>query len=224
MPEVVAAGGECPAKCKGQGRSGWIWGGCPQQQRRSAADWACQLITAARQILKIAANVNGVAGVREAIAIPNATPAVGAVTPQLPEPPSLQEVALAPVAVDAVSRPSRLASDRTAAAPVAAPVQSPVMTTPYRAQAAPVGAMPASAAAPMTGQPVPMAPYAAVGAPRYDSPNMPNYAWPGYAAYPNYAALTYPQQYSPFGLAIHWPLLSLPTGTHGMEKDQPGMG
>ena len=63
----------------------------------------------------------GVAGVREAIAIPSAVPAVAAATPQLPEPPSLQEVALAPVAVDPVSRPSRLASNRTAAAPVAAP-------------------------------------------------------------------------------------------------------
>jgi hypothetical protein len=32
---------------------------------------------------------------------------------------------------------------------------------------------------------------------RYDQPFMPNYAWPSYAAYPNYAALTYPKQYSP---------------------------
>ncbi|MCP4943983.1 MAG: BON domain-containing protein [Planctomycetaceae bacterium] len=170
------------------------------------------------KILKIAANVNGVAGVREAIAIPSATPAVAAVTPQLPEPPSLQEVALAPVAVDPVSRPSRLASDRTAAAPVAAPVQSPVMTTPYRAQAAPVGAMPASAAAPMGGQPVPMAPYAAVGAPRYDSPNMPNYAWPGYAAYPNYAALTYPQQYSPSAWPYIGPFYPYPQVPMGWRK------
>lgn len=32
---------------------------------------------------------------------------------------------------------------------------------------------------------------------RYDQPNMPQYAWPSYAAYPNYAAVTYPKQYSP---------------------------
>jgi osmotically-inducible protein OsmY len=170
------------------------------------------------KILKIAANVIGVAGVREAIAIPTATPAVAAVSPRLPEPPSLQEVALAPVAVDPVSRPSRLASNRTAAAPVAAPVQSPVMTTPYRAQAAPVGAMPASAAGPIAGQPVPMAPYAAVGAPRYDSPNMPNYAWPGYAAYPNYAALTYPQQYSPSAWPYIGPFYPYPQVPMGWRK------
>ena len=32
---------------------------------------------------------------------------------------------------------------------------------------------------------------------RYDQPHLPNYAWPSYAAYPNYAAVTYPKQYSP---------------------------
>lgn len=37
----------------------------------------------------------------------------------------------------------------------------------------------------------------------YDSPNLPGYAWPGYAANPNYAAVTYPQQYS----ASAWPYI-----------------
>lgn len=41
------------------------------------------------------------------------------------------------------------------------------------------------------------------GAPRYDQPNMPNYAWPSYAAAPNYAAVTYPKQYS----ASAWPYI-----------------
>ncbi|MFO0923021.1 MAG: BON domain-containing protein [Pirellulales bacterium] len=41
------------------------------------------------------------------------------------------------------------------------------------------------------------------GVPRYDQPNMPNYAWPSYAAYPNYAAVTYPKQYS----ASAWPYI-----------------
>jgi hypothetical protein len=36
-----------------------------------------------------------------------------------------------------------------------------------------------------------------------DNPNMPNYAWPSYASYPNYAALTYPKQYS----ATAWPYI-----------------
>jgi hypothetical protein len=37
----------------------------------------------------------------------------------------------------------------------------------------------------------------------YDNPQLPGYAWPSYAASPNYAALTYPQQYS----ASAWPYI-----------------
>ena len=37
----------------------------------------------------------------------------------------------------------------------------------------------------------------------YDQPYMPNYAWPSYAAYPNYAAVTYPKQYA----ASAWPYI-----------------
>jgi len=37
----------------------------------------------------------------------------------------------------------------------------------------------------------------------YDQPSMPGYAWPSYAAYPNYAATTYPKQYS----ASAWPYI-----------------
>jgi len=65
-------------------------------------------------------------------------------------------------------------------------------------QGAPMGS------APVMGQPVPMSPPTmGAGAPRYDSPYLPNYAWPGYAAYPNYAAVSYPQQYSPSA----WPYI-----------------
>jgi hypothetical protein len=52
----------------------------------------------------------------------------------------------------------------------------------------------------MPGGPVPMySPGSGVGiAPaRYDHPSMPGHAWPSYAANPNYAAVTYPKQYSP---------------------------
>jgi hypothetical protein len=37
----------------------------------------------------------------------------------------------------------------------------------------------------------------------YDQPNMPCYAWPSYAAHPNYAGVTYPNQYS----ASAWPYI-----------------
>lgn len=38
---------------------------------------------------------------------------------------------------------------------------------------------------------------------RYDHPNLPGYAWPSYSAYPNYAGVTYPKQYSPTA----WPYI-----------------
>ncbi len=38
---------------------------------------------------------------------------------------------------------------------------------------------------------------------RMDNPAMPGYAWPSYAAHPNYGAVAYPQQYS----ATAWPYI-----------------
>ncbi len=42
-----------------------------------------------------------------------------------------------------------------------------------------------------------------VGPISYDHPHMPNYAWPSYATYPNYAGVSYPKQYS----AMAWPYI-----------------
>jgi hypothetical protein len=70
------------------------------------------------------------------------------------------------------------------------------------------GMMGAPMGAPMgavTGGPVPIG-YSPQGMARtvsHDHPAMPGYAWPSYASYPNYAALTYPQQYS----AAAWPYI-----------------
>ena len=173
-------------------------------------------------IIRIAKNTQGVVAVRESIAIP------GAAT--LPEPPALGQ---------RVPSSSDLASQQHAPAgvkemPVGAldansrAVQTnsrggvPAMAAPYRMSpgaqtaAAPAGAV--THAAPVMGQPVPMAPHAAVGAPRYDSPYLPNYAWPGYAAYPNYAAVTYPQQYSPSAFPYIGPFYPYPQVPLGWRK------
>ena len=53
---------------------------------------------------------------------------------------------------------------------------------------------------PMGAGPVPAAAGQAVN---YENPQMPGYAWPSYAAHPNYAAVTYPKQYS----ASAWPYI-----------------
>ena len=75
--------------------------------------------------------------------------------------------------------------------------------------------------APGMGGPIPQ--YACppmMGAPaaRYDQPYMPNYAWPGYAAYPNYAGLTYPKQYSPTAWPYIGPFYPYPQVPLGWRK------
>lgn len=84
------------------------------------------------------------------------------------------------------------------------------------------GAIGGGVAAPVPaydGAAVPMAPVPmAYGAPHYGSPNMPNYAWPGYAAYPNYAAVTYPQQYSPTAWPYIGPFYPYPQVPLGWRK------
>ena len=54
--------------------------------------------------------------------------------------------------------------------------------------------------------------------PAYDQPHMPNYAWPSYAAYPNYSALTYPQQYSPTAWPYIGPFYPYPQVPLGWRK------
>jgi hypothetical protein len=76
-------------------------------------------------------------------------------------------------------------------------------------------------AAPISGQPVPMhIPGTALGmAPaRYDHPNMPGYAWPSYASHPNYAAVTYPKQYSPTAWPYIGPFYPYPQVPLGWRK------
>ncbi len=72
------------------------------------------------------------------------------------------------------------------------------------------------------GGPLPMYSAAAGGggtAPaRYDQPCLPNYAWPSYAAYPNYAAVTYPKQYSPTAWPYIGPFYPYPQVPLGWRK------
>ena len=144
-------------------------------------------------IIALAEGVEGVTGVRQNISVPKAAPA-------MPKPVfAAQDVeanSLAPVAVDPVVRPARESaapSVAVAAMPVASE-EAPMTRTVANFAPAP---------GPVAGQPVPMAAVPAPGTPRYDTPNLPNYAWPGYAAHPNYAQVTYPTQYSPSA----WPFI-----------------
>jgi hypothetical protein len=53
---------------------------------------------------------------------------------------------------------------------------------------------------------------------RYDHANMPNYAWPSYASHPNYAAVTYPRQYSPTAWPYIGPFYPYPQVPLGWRK------
>jgi hypothetical protein len=52
----------------------------------------------------------------------------------------------------------------------------------------------------------------------YDQAAMPNYAWPSYAAYPNYGAVTYPKQYSPTAWPYIGPFYPYPQVPLGWRK------
>ncbi len=52
----------------------------------------------------------------------------------------------------------------------------------------------------------------------YDQPALPNHAWPSYAAYPNYAAVTYPKQYSPTAWPFIGPFYPYPQVPLGWRK------
>ena len=72
---------------------------------------------------------------------------------------------------------------------------------------------------PIAGQPIPEVPAAgAVARARFDNPSMPGYAWPSYAAYPNYAAVTYPRQYSPTAWPYIGPFYPYPQVPLGWRK------
>jgi BON domain-containing protein len=83
------------------------------------------------------------------------------------------------------------------------------------------GAVPAPGPVEAQGAPVPMhIPGSTIGmAPaRYDHPYMPGYAWPSYASYPNYAAVTYPKQYSPTAWPYIGPFYPYPQVPLGWRK------
>lgn len=54
----------------------------------------------------------------------------------------------------------------------------------------------------------------------YDQPNLPEHAWPGYAQYPNYAAVTYPKQYSASAYPYIGPFYPYPQVPLGWRKVQ----
>ena len=122
--------------------------------------------------------------------------------------------------------PAGLQAMPQATAPAAAPAMVPMMAMGPRPiarsagyEAGAPGAVNAAGVAPGP-LPAHMPSSAMVGmsTARYDHPYMPNYAWPSYAAYPNYAALTYPKQYSPTAWPYIGPFYPYPQVPLGWRK------
>ena len=57
-----------------------------------------------------------------------------------------------------------------------------------------------------------------VGRDVHEEPQVPNYAWPTYAAHPNYGAVTYPKQYSPSAWPYIGPFYPYPQVPLGWRK------
>lgn len=94
--------------------------------------------------------------------------------------------------------------------------------TPTYTQPAPAYNQPAPVhmnAAPMQAQqnPMPIS-YGGGAGITADNPSLPGYAWPGYAAHPNYAAVTYPKQYSPSAWPYIGPFYPYPQVPLGWRK------
>ncbi len=112
-----------------------------------------------------------------------------------------QSAPAAPAVPMRVARPVPVAyaqadttAPQSAVAPAPMPVAAGTPTPMASGTPLPMAAAPIPSYAPMGG---------GVSPARFDHAHLPNYAWPSYAAYPNYGAVTYPRQYS----ATAWPYI-----------------
>jgi hypothetical protein len=132
---------------------------------------------------------------------------------------------------DALQPVAPAAPQMAAFVPMQMPYQMPYMVPVYAGSqmqvplavgaTRPVQYMGAAVPAGVPGAPMPAyLPGSGVGvAPaRYDHPTMPGYAWPSYAACPNYAAVTYPKQYSPTAWPYIGPFYPYPQVPLGWRK------
>lgn len=129
----------------------------------------------------------------------------------------------------APANPSRnaAASPRPTIKYVWVPATAPQSVTPTNAQI-PLAFAPSPAAnyqhvggVAANPQPValnPSIPGVGIAPARFDHPQLPQYAWPSYAPYPNYGAVTYPKQYSPMAWPYIGPFYPYPQVPLGWRK------
>jgi len=127
-----------------------------------------------------------------------------------------------PVVTLAEATPAQEPPAQPAATPIVSMDQTPrplgvPQLASYAGAAAAAPLVAIAGAAGMVPAQLPGPGYAVVPA-RYDHPSLPGYAWPTYAAYPNYAAVTYPKQYSPSAWPYIGPFYPYPQVPLGWRK------
>jgi len=199
---------------KYQDGTAWLKGSvCNDEQMKTANSIVSQIPGVTRVVSNL--SVNADQAVEQAPALP---------APQ----PVMQTVSMP---VQQASAEEAVNSPRMVTYPTATPVPSSFRQAAARPTSATEEQPAAQVAMRHVGAPRPMA-YApcatqagygpvaggTAGAPRYDQPNMPCHAWPSYAAYPNYAAVTYPRQYSPSAWPFIGPFYPYPQVPLGWRK------
>ncbi len=155
-------------------------------------------------------------------------------TPRPPQPLPLEDepIGSAVASGEASGRPAPVVQPPAAGASSGRPgvqyVWVPAKQMPGAASQMPLAFAPARAAShtnvtnmPEAGSPVPInasVPGMGIAPARFDHPQMPQYAWPSYAPYPNYGAVTYPKQYSPMAWPYIGPFYPYPQVPLGWRK------
>lgn len=138
---------------------------------------------------------------------PQVTPAMGQMAPQRPMTPA----------------PQRMAQRGSQPMPMSQAQANAVRSASYQQQVAQAGCYGPGMGGGMMGggmggpQAMGHVPGGGVGV-NYDNAQLPGYAWPSYAAYPNYAALSYPKQYSPTAWPYIGPFYPYPQVPLGWRK------
>ncbi len=156
---------------------------------------------------------------------PTVTSAVRQANAEVPADPNSPEFQYdQPPQIPSTMNANPIASSRGAPRPIqrtGAPAYPQMARAAYAPEMIPAGAT--AEHMPNMGMHGPMPAYAGatpmgLAPARYDQPQMPGYAWPSYAAYPNYAALTYPKQYSPTAWPFIGPFYPYPQVPLGWRK------
>lgn len=112
------------------------------------------------------------------------------------------KVTVSPQAARRPAGPPPPYADQAAYGP--GPMRAPIHPAAFQQEGGPMPGGPMPGGPMGGGMPMPPIPMGRSNAGQvYDSPNLPNYAWPTYAQYPNSAAVTYPKEYS----ASAWPYI-----------------